>query len=355
MSQLSNIKVTKTEHSGLSRVDFNHLEFGKYISDHMLMSDYKDGKWQNTQILPFGDIMLSPAALALHYGQAIFEGMKAFKMEDGSINLFRPHKHYSRLKKSCERMCMPVMSEEEFISGLEALLRTDADWIPSSEGSALYIRPFMFASESRFGVKVADEYKYMIFTGPVGPAFSRPVKLKVETFYSRAAKGGTGSAKCAGNYGGAFYPTQKAREEGFDQVIWTDAARHSYVEESGMMNIVFVINGVVTTPPVSDSILDGITRDSLLTIARDLGIPVEERPVSIAELEKSLSEGNLTEAFGAGTAAVVSPVAVINIKGNDYAIPPRENTIMDRLKDELVKIRTGKAEDKHHWNHIFKP
>lgn len=339
--------------SGLENVDFNNLEFGKYISDHMLVADFKNGSWNSAEILPFGDILLSPAALALHYGQAIFEGMKAFKLEDGKINLFRPGKHYSRLKKSCERMCMPVMSEEEFTEGLVKLLKTDEAWIPTSEGAALYIRPFMFASESKFGVKVADEYKYIVFTGPVGPAFSRPVKLKVETKYSRAARGGTGSAKCAGNYGGAFYPTQKAREEGFDQVIWTDSSTHSFVEESGMMNIVFLINGVLTTPPVSDSILDGITRDSLLTIAGDLGISVEERPVSIEELEKRLADGSITEAFGAGTAAVVSPVSLININGKDYSIPAQKDPVMEKLKAELAKIRAGKTADKHNWNYIF--
>lgn len=339
--------------SGLENVDFNNLEFGKYISDHMLVADFKNGSWNSTEILPFGDILLSPAALALHYGQAIFEGMKAFKLEDGKINLFRPDKHYSRLKKSCARMCMPVMSEEEFTEGLVKLLKTDEAWIPTSEGAALYIRPFMFASESKFGVKVADEYKYIVFTGPVGPAFSRPVKLKVETEYSRAARGGTGSAKCAGNYGGAFYPTQKAREEGFDQVIWTDSSTHSFVEESGMMNIVFLINGVLTTPPVSDSILDGITRDSLLTIAGDLGISVEERPVSIEELEKRLADGSITEAFGAGTAAVVSPVSLININGKDYSIPAQKDPVMEKLKAELAKIRAGKTADKHNWNYIF--
>lgn len=339
--------------SGLENVDFNNLEFGKYISDHMLVADFKNGSWNSAEILPFGDILLSPAALALHYGQAIFEGMKAFKLEDGKINLFRPDKHYSRLKKSCERMCMPVMSEEEFTEGLVKLLKTDEAWIPTSEGAALYIRPFMFASESKFGVKVADEYKYIVFTGPVGPAFSRPVKLKVETEYSRAARGGTGSAKCAGNYGGAFYPTQKAREEGFDQVIWTDSSTHSFVEESGMMNIVFLINGVLTTPPVSDSILDGITRDSLLAIAGDLGISVEERPVSIEELEKRLADGSITEAFGAGTAAVVSPVSLININGKDYSIPAQKDPVMEKLKAELAKIRAGKTADKHNWNYIF--
>lgn len=351
--ETTTIKVIQTTNSGLGKVDFNNLEFGKYISDHMLVADYNNGSWHAPEVQPFGNLSVSPAALALHYGQAIFEGMKAFKLKNGSINLFRPTKHYSRLKKSCERMCMPIMEEAVFIKGLEALLKTDSNWIPESDGAALYIRPVMFASEEKFGVKVADEYKYVVFTGPVGPAFSKPVKLKVELEYSRAAKGGTGFTKCAGNYGGAFFPTQKAREEGFDQVIWTDSSTHSLVEESGMMNVMFVINGVLTTPPLSDSILDGITRDTLLTLAKGMGFKVEERPVSVKELEEKLADNAITEAFGAGTAAVVSPIAAINIKGKEYQLNYSADTIMNRLKKQLALIRTGEAEDIYHWNHIF--
>ncbi len=339
--------------SRLSTVNFEQLEFGKYISDHMLVSDYADGQWHSPRIIPFSDITLSPAALALHYGQSVFEGMKAFSLPGGKINLFRPEKHYARFMRSLERMCMPAMPEDIFIRGLEELLKLDRDWIPSSPGSALYIRPFMFASEGRFGVKIADEYRYIVFTGPVGPAFSKPLKLKVETRYSRAARGGTGFAKCSGNYGGAFYPTQQARKEGFDQVIWTDAATHSTIEESGMMNIILVINGSIVTPPLSDSILDGITRDTLLTLAKDMLIPVEEKSISIADLQKAFEEKTITEAFGAGTAAVVSPVETIHINGIDYSLPSNLDAVMFRLKARLEDIRTGKAEDTHHWNHII--
>lgn len=339
--------------SRISTVNFEQLEFGKYISDHMLVCDYTDGQWQTPRVIPFSDITLSPASLALHYGQSVFEGMKAFSLPDGKINLFRPKKHYERFMRSLDRMCMPAMTEDIFIRGLEELLKIDREWIPSSPGSALYIRPFMFASEGRFGVKVADEYRYIVFTGPVGPAFSKPLKLKVETRFSRAARGGTGFAKCSGNYGGAFYPTMMARKEGFDQVIWTDAATHSTIEESGMMNIILVMDGILVTPPLSDSILDGITRDTLLTLAKDLDIPVVERPVSIQELEQAFKDRTISEAFGAGTAAVVSPVETIHINGNDYSLPSDLDAIMFRLKEKLEDIRTGKAQDTHQWNHII--
>lgn len=339
--------------SRLGEVDFEHLEFGKYISDHMFQCDYFDGKWNQARILPFGDITMSPAALVLHYGQSVFEGMKAFKREDGTVCLFRVKKHYDRLTRSMQRMCMPPMSEELFVKGLEELIRIDIDWIPSQPGSALYIRPIVFATEARFGVKVSDEYKFIIFTGPTGAFFQKPLRLKVEEYFTRAASGGTGSAKCSGNYGGAFYPTQKAREEGFDQVLWTNAVTHDLIEESGMMNVFFVIDNTLVTPPVSDSILDGVTRDSLVQLAKDLGIPVEQRPVKVSEIEAAFGSGTLQEAFGAGTAAVVSPIEIINIKGRDLKLPePGTGAIMFRLKNQLEAIRMGQEPDVHGWNHI---
>lgn len=340
--------------SRLGEVDFDHLEFGKYISDHMFQCDYFDGKWNQARILPFGDITMSPAALVLHYGQSVFEGMKAFKREDGTVCLFRVKKHYDRLTRSMQRMCMPPMSEELFVKGLEELIRIDIDWIPSQPGSALYIRPIVFATEARFGVKVSDEYKFIIFTGPTGAFFQKPLRLKVEEYFTRAASGGTGSAKCSGNYGGAFYPTQKAREEGFDQVLWTNAVTHDLIEESGMMNVFFVINNILVTPPVSDSILDGVTRDSLVQLAKDLSIPVEQRPVKVSEIEAAFESGTLQEAFGAGTAAVVSPIEIINIKGRDLQLPaPGTGAIMFRLKNQLEAIRMGHEPDVHGWNHII--
>ena len=353
METMEAIRVQRTTHSKLREVDFNKLGFGTYVADHMLICNYANKQWGTAEVKPFGDLTLSPTTLALHYGQAIFEGMKAFRWEDGRINLFRIHKHYERMSKSLERMCMALVPEEVFFEGLRTLVQVDKDWIPTQPGSALYIRPLSFASEAKFGVKVSDEYCFLIFTGPVGPAFQQPLKLKVETDYVRAAKGGTGFAKCAGNYGGAYYPLQKAKEAGYDQVLWTDGRENKYIEESGMMNAMFVIDGKLITPPLSDSILDGITRDSLLTLAKDLGIPVETRPISIVELENAFKNKTITEAFGAGTAAVVAPVALIHINGIDYHLPEySSDAIMFRLKNKLEAIRTGKEEDIHGWNYL---
>lgn len=350
----ASIAVEQTKNSRLKEVDFDNLGFGTYISDHMLVAQYDKGQWSEPKIMPFGNLPMTPAMLSLHYGQAIFEGMKAFRMKDGKINIFRVQRHYQRMLKSLDRMCMPGMSEELFTSSLEAIVKCDEKWVPGSEGCSLYIRPVVFASENRLGVKVSDQYLFVIMTSPVGPYFSKPVRLKVELEYVRAAEGGTGFAKCAGNYGGAFYPTQLAREQGFDQVIWTDAKEHKYIDESGAMNIMFVMDGKLVTPQLSSSILDGITRSTLIQLAKDMGITVEERKVSIEEIEKSIQNGKLTEAFGAGTAAVVSPVATINIHGKDLHLQAvTDSALMMRLKKKLNDMRTGIEADVHGWNHIL--
>jgi branched-chain amino acid aminotransferase len=354
MELTDEILVQRTTKSKLPEVDFNKLGFGTYVSDHMLICNYSKGQWEAPRIIPFGDITVSPTTLAFHYGQSVFEGLKAFRQEDGRINIFRVHKHYERMLRSLGRMCMPGIPEEIFVEGLRRLIEVDKDWLPAQPGVSLYIRPLMFASEAKYGVKISDEYCFIIFTGPVGPYFSQPLKLKVETEYTRAAKGGTGSAKCAGNYGGAFYPTQKAKEAGYDQVIWTDARENKYIEESGMMNAMFVIDGVLVTPPTSDSILAGVTRDSILTLAADLGIPYEARPVSVTELENAFRHNTISEAFGAGTAAVVAPVSTIHINGIDHHLPViKDNAIMFQLKNKMEAIRKGQDEDKHGWNFLF--
>ena len=348
------ISVRKTLHSKLNEVDFNHLEFGKYVADHMLVCDYGNGGWKTPQVVPYANLSLSPTTLALHYGQTVFEGMKAFTMEDGRINIFRMDKHYDRFLKSLDRMCMPPVSKEIFTEGLMRLIETDRGWVPTTKGSALYIRPFMYASESKFGVKISDEYRFIIFTGPVPSLFANPIKVKVETEYIRAAKGGTGFAKCGGNYGGAFYPTKLAKEQGFDQVLWTGGKDNAFIEESGMMNAMFVVNNTLITPALSDSILDGVTRDSLLTLANDLGYATEERPVSIAELEEGFVKETLKEAFGAGTAAVVAPIQIIHINGVDYTLPAySKDSLHNKLKDQLELIRTGAVADVHEWNCII--
>lgn len=355
MTTAPSLAVQKTTHSRISETDFNNLEFGKYISDHMVLADWAKGEWSEPSIVPFGELKMTPAMLALHYGQAIFEGMKAFRMVDGSINIFRPQKHHERLIKSLDRMCMPEIPYDLFIQSLHALIELDKNWVPRTDGSSLYIRPVVFASESRLGVKVSDLYKFVVMTSPVGPYYNKPFRLKVEGHYTRTAEGGTGFAKCAGNYGGAFYPTQLAKKEGFDQVLWTDHKEHKYIDEVGMMNVMFVMNGKLVTPKLSTAILDGVTRDSIITIAREEGITVEERRISIDDLEDGFKNKTLTEAFGCGTAAVVAPIAVINIRGIDYAFPPvDDNSIQLRMKKRLLDIRTGAAPDRYGWNYIVR-
>jgi branched-chain amino acid aminotransferase len=321
----------------------------------MVVADYKNGEWQEPKIVPYGEMMMSPAILALHYGQSVFEGMKAFKNKEGKITIFRPQRHHQRFNKSLERMCMPAIPEDLFISSLAALIEVDEAWIPTSEGASLYIRPFMFANEARLGVKISDEYRFVIMTCPVAPYFTKPVKIKVEEEFVRAAEGGTGFAKCAGNYGGAFYPTMLAQKQGFDQVFWTDAKEHKYIEESGAMNVMFVIDGKLVTPKLVSSLLDGVTRDSILTLAKSLGIETEQRRISIAELEEGLKKGTLTEAFGVGTAAVVSPIASINIHGQNYTVPAAgPESFQLRAKKKLNDIRLGAEPDTHGWNYIVK-
>lgn len=347
--------IQKTSHSNIDSINWDELEFGRYVSDHMFQCQFSNGSWQQPRILPFQNLSLSPLTLALHYGQSIFEGMKAFYRSDGSINIFRLDKHHERFNKSLHRMSMPMVPYELFRMALEELVRIDKAWVPRSDSEALYIRPLVFASEERFGVKVSEEYQFLVMAGPVPVVYPKPIRVKVEDHFIRAARGGTGFAKCAGNYGGAFYPTQKAREEGFEQVIWTDAFEHEYIEESGMMNLMFVIDGKLVTPPLSDSILDGVTRDSLLQVAEDLGIGTDVRPVSITELKAAFRNKKITEAFGAGTAAVVAPIAVIGISGELHELPGyHEESIAFRLKNQLEAIRSGKEADVHNWNYLVK-
>ena len=355
MEILSEIPVKRSYRSRIMEVDFKHLEFGKYVSDHMLVCDYKNGEWQQPAIVPYANLSLSPAALGLHYGQTVFEGMKAFRMQDGRINIFRLNRHYERFVRSLDRMCMAAPPEELFREGLLQLVSLDKGWVPKQTGSSLYIRPFVFATEARFGVKVSDEYRFLIITGPVPELYTQPIKVKVETRYVRAAKGGTGFAKCGGNYGGAYYPTQQARKEGYDQVLWTDAMENRFIEESGMMNVMFVIGGELVTPPISDSILDGITRDSLLTIAKQMGYTISERRILVDELKSGFANGSLTEAFGAGTAAVVAPIGTIGIEGENHNLPVYSpESLLYRIKARLQDIRLGLAEDSYGWNTVIR-
>ena len=348
------IPIQKASQSRLGEQGALDATFGKTIADHMLLADYKEGAWSKPVILPYGDFSIAPAALGLHYGQTVFEGMKAFRMKDGRISIFRIQKHYDRFCRSLERMCMPALPYEYFEEGLKQLMALDEAWVPSAEGSALYIRPFMFATEERFGVKISDEYRFMIFSGPVGPYYAQPLKVKVETGFARAAPGGTGAAKCGGNYGAAFYPSQLARQEGYDQVLWTDSQTHEFIEESGTMNVLFVIDDILITPPLTDTILDGVTRDSLLHIAQDMGMKIQRRKISCLELQDALKNGVPVEAFGAGTAAVTAPISSIRIGDDDFTLPAcTAESFCIRARQILTDIRTGAHPDKHNWNTII--
>lgn len=341
-------------HAERKVTDTKSLPFGKVPTEHMFIAEYRDGEWQNASVTPFRDLTLSPMALCLHYGQTVFEGMKAFRMKDGKINVFRMKKHYDRFNKSLARMCMPAVPEQLFVDAIHKLVELDADWVPTDKDGSLYIRPFMIASEGRIGVKIADEYLFMIVCSPAFLYYSQPLKVKVETEFVRAAVGGTGEAKCGGNYGGAFYPASLAKAAGYDQVLWTDAETHEYIEESGTMNAMFYIDDTLITPARSGSILDGVTRDSLLTIAREKGLKVEERPMKWAELLAAFEAGKRVEAFGAGTAAVVAPIATIAINGTEYSCYTGDDAVMYQLRSWLYDIRMGTAPDTHGWNYIIK-
>jgi branched-chain amino acid aminotransferase len=348
------IDIHPAPESRISSTDFNNLEFGKVISDHMLIAEYKDRQWGTPSIKPFGNLSLSPATMALHYGQSVFEGLKAFKMTDGNISIFRIDKHFNRLSQSLQRMCMPQVPVRLFTEGIRQLVTLDQAWVPDAPGCSLYIRPFVFASENRVGVHVSKEYLFLILTSPVGKYYEKPLRVKVEERYVRATKGGTGYTKCAGNYGGAFYPAQLAQQEGYDQVLWTDGSPELNIEESGTMNVMFVINNILTTPPLSDTILDGITRDSIITLARHMGISVEERKTSAYELKEALKKNTLQEAFGTGTAAVTSPIATIHIQGTDYHLPARhENSIAIKAGNLMNNIRLGTEKDIFGWNTVI--
>ncbi|MFQ5335092.1 MAG: branched-chain amino acid transaminase [Flavobacteriales bacterium] len=328
------ITIDKVPLSRLHSIDKSDLKFGKEFADHMFVADYDGSHWSDLRVVPFGHIRISPATSALHYGQAIFEGMKAFRTDDGDILLFRPDENISRFNRSAERMCMASIPNKIFKEGLRELVSLDRDWVPSGENASLYLRPFMFATNEYIGVKASEKYTFCI----------------IETDYSRACQGGTGAAKAAGNYAASLYPAKLAHAQGYDQLLWTDAREHKYIEESGTMNVMFIIDGKLVTPELTDSILPGVTRKSILTIARDWGMPVEERPVNVAEVLEGLRSGALTEAFGVGTAAVIAHIRLIGYEGEDFELPPvEERTYSPKLKKYLTDLQRGRIEDKFGW------
>lgn len=350
MIDTMNITIDRVKKSRISEVDFANIAFGKVYTDHMFIADYHDGEWKNFRIKPYENIQISPASPALHYGQSIFEGMKAYKDESGNALIFRPHDNWKRMNISGERMCMPFLPEDIFMEGLNALINLDRAWIPTVPGSSLYIRPFMFSADEYVGIRPSINWTFMIILCPVGSYYSTPVKVKIETHYTRAVAGGTGYAKAGGNYGGAIYPAKLAQDKGYHQLVWTDGIEHKYIEESGTMNVMFVIDDVLVTPALSDSILAGITRDSVLTLARDWGMKVEERRISVEELIKSLEAGRVKEAFGAGTAATIAHIELIGYEDRDYVLPPiSERKFANRILEELESIKHGNTSDKFSW------
>ncbi|WP_246139869.1 branched-chain amino acid aminotransferase [Flagellimonas hymeniacidonis] len=345
------VMVEKAKVSKINEVDFDNLPFGSVYSDHMLVCDYKDGKWNAPKIMPYQPLTLDPSAKIFHYGQSIFEGMKAYKDDEGSIWLFRPLENFKRLNKSAKRIAIPELPEEYFMEGLTTLLQLDSDWIPQNPGSSLYVRPFILASGTGFHASPADEYKFIIACAPSGAYFSGKVRVLIEENYSRAANGGVGYAKAGGNYAGQFYPTQLAIDKGYNQVIWTDDNTHEYIEEAGAMNIFVRINDTLITGPTSDRILDGITRKSILDIAEDEGIATEVRKISVTEVVEAAKNGSLKEMFGAGTAAVVSPIAGFGYKETDYDLPELTNSYASLLKKRITDIQYNRAEDKFGWRY----
>ncbi|MFJ1350893.1 branched-chain amino acid aminotransferase [Capnocytophaga canimorsus] len=344
-----NLEIERVKQSRIGQVDFSNLAFGKIFSDHMFFCHYKNGQWQQPQIKPYAPITLEPSASVFHYGQAVFEGMKAYKDDAGDIFLFRPFENYRRLNKSSKRLAIPEFPEEWFDQGLRQLLKIDSDWIQKGFGNSLYIRPFVIATAPGVMASPSKEYMFFIITSPVQSYYGGDVKVKIADYYSRAANGGFGAAKAAGNYAGQFYPTQLAIQEGYQQIIWTDDTSHEYLEEAGTMNLFFRIDDTLITCPTSDRILDGVTRKSVITMAEKLGIKVEVRPVKVQELVQAAEKGTLQEIFGSGTAAVISPISGFGYNGKDYTFTRPEKTYAQTIKDAILNIQYNKTEDPFGW------
>ena len=350
MVDTQKISVQKVKQSRVREVDFANIPFGKIYTDHMFMADYRNGEWGNLRVMPYGYMPISPATPALHYGQSIFEGMKAIKNSSNEALVFRPLDNWKRMNISADRMCMPQLPEELFMESLSTVIDLDRNWIPKEEGSSLYIRPLMFSADEYIGIRASQDFTFMIILCPVGAYYSTPVKVRIETHYTRAVEGGTGYAKAGGNYGGAIYPAKLAQDKGYHQLIWTDGKNHEYIEESGTMNVMFVIEDTLVTPALSDSILAGITRDSVLKLARHWGMKVEERKITVSELVDGLKKGKVKEAFGAGTAATIAHIELIGHDDIDYYLPPiAERKFSNNVFAELEGIKRGTKPDPFGW------
>jgi branched-chain amino acid aminotransferase len=344
------IPVTRTGRSKLKDTPSENMPFGKYFTDHMLIADYENGEWKNAEIVPYGPLTVEPSLAVFHYGQAIFEGIKAYKTEEGKISVFRPYDNLKRFNVSAKRMQMPEVPEGLFIEGMRQLIAVDKDWIPAKPDHSLYIRPFMISTDEMIGVRPSEKYKFVIILCPTGPYYSAPMRIYVEEKYTRAAPGGVGYAKVAGNYGGSMQATAEAREKGYDQVLWTDAAEHKYVQEIGTMNVFFIIDGRAYTPDLeSGTILAGVTRDSAITILEELGYPVVQGPINIEEVMKAYQQGTLTEVFGTGTAATISMIRELKYEDFVMNFPEQKWKAAINLKKRLDDIREGRADDIYGW------
>lgn len=349
MESTSTLRITKRDTSKIADVDFNNLAFGSVFTDHMFSIEHANGQWQQPEIIPYGPISMDPSAKVFHYGQAVFEGMKAFKDEDGGTFLFRPEDNWARINKSSARLAMPELPKEIFMEGLTELLKLDEDWIKSGDGNSLYIRPFHIATQSGVSASPSDRYKFMIILAPAQSYYSGEVSVVFAEKYSRAASGGVGFAKAAGNYAAQFYPTNLAKEDGYQQIIWTDANTHEYLEEAGTMNVFFRVGDTLITAPTNDTILDGITRKSVIQLAKDAGIQVEVRPVAVKEIVTAAQSGNLKEIFGVGTAAVVVPFKSFAYKEEDHKLNAPEDSYGLKFKKALNDIQYNRSNDPYGW------
>lgn len=344
--------IEKIKESKLPQADFSNLVFGKLFSDHMLVADFIDGKWQTPKIMPYQPLTYEPSAKVFHYGQAVFEGMKAYKDTNGNLFLFRPEDNFKRINRSAERLGMPPIPKDYFIDGIKELVKLDKDWIPTGPGESLYIRPVYIATENAVAASPSTSYRLMIMSSPAAKYYSGDVKIRIEDKYSRACDGGVGYAKAAGNYAAQFYPTEKAKAEGFKQVIWTDSKYHKYLEEAGTMNVFFRIKDKLLTAPTipeSTRILPGITRDSIIQLAKDNGVDVEVRPVEVEEVVNAAKNGDLKEIFGAGTAATVLPIIGLKYKDFYTDLPKLEKSYADFFKNKIMDIYYNRVEDPYGW------
>jgi branched-chain amino acid aminotransferase len=344
------IKLTKLEHSKLGERSLENIPFGKYFTDHMLEADFEDGEWKNIEIKPYQPLLMEPSLAAIHYGQSIFEGIKAYRDEEGNAAIFRPLDNFKRFNVSAERMQMPAVPEELFMEGMRQLVELDKSWIPSQADHSLYIRPFMFSSDAMIGVRPSESYKFMIILSPCGPYYSVPLKIYVEEKFVRAAPGGVGYAKAAGNYGGSMYATAIAKSKGYDQVLWTDAHEHKYVQEIGTMNVFFIIGNKAITPDLGEgTILAGVTRNSVMNILHEMGFEVEEKHLSIDDIMDAYGANVLYEVFGTGTAATISVIEELRYKDFQMKFDTKLWQIAPEVKKRLTDIREGRAADKYNW------